>query len=315
MNIIKNKKYFLGASLILVILSIIVVLVKGLTYSIEFTGGSLLEVTYPERPAVSELTQRIEALGIEAQVQALGENNFLIKAGSLTEEQHKALIDAATFVTSSNTAQLSPENSGETEQAVQIQSQGTVERFTSIGPSVGKELQSKAIWAIILVSLGIIFFIAYAFRKITEPVSSWKYGVVAVIALVHDLIIPVGIMTLLGTPIDTLYIVGLLSILGISVNDTIVVFDRIRENLEFNHLQKKDQKFDTTINDAIKDTMIRSVFTSLTLVVVLVVLYLAGPETTKNLSLVLLLGTIVGTYSSIFVASPLLTYLLPKKEV
>ncbi len=315
MNIIKNKKYFLGVSLFLVIVSIIVVFVKGLTYSIEFTGGSLLEVTYPERPAVSELTQKIEALGIEAQVQALGENNFLIKAGTLTEEQHQKLIDAATFTSAVNQIEPATDMLADTKLESPVQSLGTVERFTSIGPSVGKELKSKAIWAIILVSLGIIFFIAYAFRKITEPVSSWKYGVVAVVALVHDLIIPVGIMTLLGTPIDTLYIVGLLSILGISVNDTIVVFDRIRENLEQNHLEKKEQEFDTTINDAIKDTMIRSVFTSLTLIVVLVVLFLAGPETTKNLSLVLLLGTIVGTYSSIFVASPLLTYLLPKKEV
>jgi len=140
-------------------------------------------------------------------------------------------------------------------------------------------------------------------------VSSWKYGFVAVLALFHDIIIPVGILTLLGKDIDTLYVVGLLSILGLSVNDTIVVFDRIRENLAYNHDTKIKESFDELVNRAITSTMHRSIFTSLTLVVVLIALYFVGPVATRTLSLVLLLGTIVGTYSSIFLASPLLTYM------
>jgi len=289
MNVIANKKYFLGVSALLVLVAIVIVAIKGITYSIEFTGGSLLEVSYETRPSLEQITTAIASTGIEAQIQPLGETNYVIKTGPLDEGKHQALTTATT--------------------------DGSIERFTSIGPSVGKELRTKALWAIILVSLAIIFFVAYAFRQVTEPVSSWKYGVVAVIALIHDLIIPVGVMTFLATPIDTLYVVGLLSILGISVNDTIVVFDRIRENLKFNHDKKIDEPFDTTINEAINQTLIRSLFTSLSLIIVLVVLYVAGPESTKTLSLVLLLGTAVGTYSSIFVASPILTYLLPKKTV
>jgi preprotein translocase subunit SecF len=296
MNIIRNKKIFLSISVVLVIISLAVVVVRGLDYGIEFTGGSLLEVSYEERPDVDDLKQSITEAGFEgAQVQAAGDNGYIVKTGPLSEEDRKALIAAA-----------SPE--GE-ELAV-----ASVERFNSIGPSVGKELRTKSLYALILVSLGIVFFVAYAFRKVSRPVSSWKYGLVAVVALLHDIIIPVGILTLLGTEIDTLYVVGLLSILGLSVNDTIVVFDRIRENLQYNNDKSIAEEFDVTVGEAIKQTITRSIFTSLTLVVVLLALYLVGPAATQTLALVLLLGTLVGTYSSIFLASPLLTTLVSKNK-
>jgi preprotein translocase subunit SecF len=198
--------------------------------------------------------------------------------------------------------------------ALEVDNESVIlERFNAIGPSVGQELQTKSLWALILVSLGIVLFVAYAFRKVSQPVSSWRYGTVAVIALLHDIIIPVGILTLLGAQVDTLYVVGLLSILGLSVNDTIVVFDRIREQLQKNQEQEVDESFDSTVNTAVNQTITRSLLTSLTLIVVLLALYLRGPEATQTLSLVLLLGTIVGTYSSMFLASPLLTMLVRKK--
>lgn len=297
MYITRYRKWFIGFSALLVLLSIVVIAVRGLDYGIEFTGGSVLEVSYTERPEVSVVRERVANAGfIDALVQPFqneeGKDGYLIKTKSLTEEERQALIGATTI--------------GE--------SVSTVERFNSIGPSVGRELRTKSLYSLIAVSLGIVFFIAYAFRKISKPVSSWKYGIVAVLALLHDIIIPIGILTLLGTEIDTLYVVGLLSILGLSVNDTIVVFDRIRESLAHNTENNIKEPFTTTVGMAINQTMVRSIFTSLTLVVVLLALYIAGPAATQTLALVLLMGMIIGTYSSVFLASPLLTLFKEKKE-
>lgn len=294
MYITRYRKWFIGFSALLVLLSIVVIAVRGLDYGIEFTGGSVLEVSYAEKPAVEDVRDSIANAGFtETLVQPFGENGYVIKTKPLSETERKALISATTI--------------GE--------NISSVERFNSIGPSVGRELRTKSLYALIAVSLGIVFFIAYAFRKISQPISSWKYGIVAVIALLHDIIIPVGILTLLGTEIDTLYVVGLLSILGLSVNDTIVVFDRIRESLEHNSENNIKEPFTTTVGQAIMSTMTRSIFTSLTLVVVLIALYVAGPAATQTLALVLLLGMIIGTYSSIFLASPLLTMLVEKKDI
>ena len=293
MNIIKYKKIFLGISLSLVLAALAVVGVKGLDYGIEFTGGSLLEISYPQNevPSLEVLHTNLSEVGFDVAIQHFGDNAYIIKTKPLTELERKALIAS-----------------------VNINDTGTIERFNSIGPSVGKELRTKSLYALIFVSLGIVLFVAYAFRHVSEPVSSWKYGVVAVVALLHDIIIPVGILTVLGTEIDTLYVVGLLSILGLSVNDTIVVFDRIRENLAHNEESKIKEDFDATVGNAVTKTITRSILTSLTLVIVLLALYYVGPAATQTLAFVLLLGTLVGTYSSIFLASPLLTY-MAKKEL
>lgn len=295
MFIIKNRKLFIAISALFVLLSLVVIFTKGLKTGIEFTGGSALEVSYPVEENVTResLTAVLgENNFSSASVRAFGEGSFLIKTQSLSEAER---IDLYASVEKAGTAK--------------------VEQFNSIGPSIGKELKTKAIYAIIFVSLGIILFVAYSFRKVSKPVSSWKYGLVAVIALLHDIIIPVGILTLMGTEIDSLYVVGILSILGLSVNDTLVVFDRIREQLLINaENEDEDPDFSETVGKAVSSTIVRSILTSLTLVVVLVALYLAGPAATKTLSLVLLLGTIVGTYSSIFLASPMLTGLVTETE-
>jgi len=287
MHIIKNKKIFIGISLALVVSSILAISIRGLSYGIDFTGGAITEISYLETPDINEIKSNLASASIDAQVQAIGETGVVIKTKELNEEQRKTI---ATLV-------------------VDPYEGASIDRYNSIGLSVGKELRTKSLYALILVSLGIVLFIAYAFRKISEPISSWKYGFVAVITLLHDILIPVGILTLLGVEIDTLYVVGLLSILGLSVNDTIVVFDRIREQLS----EQKEQDFDKLVGDAIYQTIARSLFTSLTLIAVLLALYVVGPDATQNLSLVLLLGTIVGTYSSMFLASPLLTSLVSKK--
>lgn len=278
----------MGISLVLVIASLLVISIRGLSYGIDFTGGAITEISYQEAPDIEAIKTGLVSASIDAQVQAIGDTGVVIKTKALDEAQRKTM---ATVV-------VDPYEGAE------------IDRYNSIGPSVGKELRTKSLYALMLVSLGIVLFIAYAFRKVSEPISSWKYGFVAVATLLHDILIPVGILTLLGTEIDTLYVVGLLSILGLSVNDTIVVFDRIREQLSEN----KDQDFDQLVGDAIYQTIARSLFTSLTLIAVLIALYVVGPDATQNLSLVLLLGTIVGTYSSILIASPLLTVFVSKKS-
>ncbi|MCD5389824.1 MAG: protein translocase subunit SecF [Candidatus Pacebacteria bacterium] len=292
MNIIKYKKIFLGISTALVLIAVAVVGAKGLDYGVEFTGGAVLEMSYDERPSIEEAKTLLVEKGFEVDVQNFGEKSLIIKTQDVSEEGRKSLTSAMSSI--GNNPEL--------------------KRFNSIGPSVGRELRTKSLYALIFVSLGIIFFVAYAFRSVSKPVSSWKYGLVAVIALLHDIMIPVGILTLLGTEIDTLYVVGLLSILGLSVNDTIVVFDRVREELAKNNETSKKEDFDDTVGYAVSKTVTRSILTSLTLVVVLLALYYVGPVATQTLALVLLLGTIVGTYSSIFLASPLLTYMVSSKK-
>lgn len=291
MNIIKYKKIFVIISALFVVIAGLIIAIRGLDYGIEFTGGSVMEVSYAQKvSSLDNIRTNISSLGIESQVQPFGETSYIIKTGFLSEQNRKDLVNLVS------------------------KDGGSVERFNSIGPSVGKELRTKSLYALLFVSLAIVLFVAYAFRHVSEPVSSWRYGFVAVIALLHDLIIPVGILTLLHVEVDTLYVVGLLSILGLSVNDTIVVFDRIRENLAINNTSKIKESFDDTIARAVNDTFVRSLFTSLTLIVVLFALYFIGPVATRTLSLVLLLGTFIGTYSSIFLASPLLTYMVSKKK-
>jgi len=181
------------------------------------------------------------------------------------------------------------------------------QRFESIGPVIGQELQDKAVEAMIVVLIAIVLYIAWAFRKVSDPVSSWKYGIVAIAALVHDVSIPVGVFVILGkvanVEVDILFVTALLTILGYSVNDTIVVFDRTRENLARDH-HKHD--FDYLVNKSVNETIRRSLFTALTTFLVLLAIYLYGGESIKNFVLALMIGVVAGSYSSIFLASPLL---------
>ena len=185
----------------------------------------------------------------------------------------------------------------------------TEKSFTSIGPSVGKELARKAFILFILVSLGIIFFIAFSFRKVSKPISSWKYGLIAIVTLIHDVLIPVGVFAVIshfnGTEVDTLFVVAILTILGLSVSDTIVVFDRIRENLRSHH----SHAFEQTVGHSLSQVYTRSIMTSLTVIFVLLSLVFFGPHSTRVFAIMLTAGMFFGTYSSIFLASPLLVFL------
>lgn len=300
MNIAKNLKYFFILPAALTVLSLAAVFMWGLKPGIDLVGGSLLQVSYPDgRPPVELVRDAVsnETLGLgEVHVQPSGETGYILRQRDLSPDE-KASLERSLRA-------LGPSADGA--------AAGRMEevQFTSIGPSLGAELLRKAWIAIALVVLCIIAFIAFAFRGVSKPVASWKYGVVAVITLLHDIIVPVGLFALLGqthgAEVDALFIVALLTILGISINDTIVVFDRIRENLRHNGDKGRHEPFERVVGQSIRQTMSRSINTSLTVVIVLAALYLAGPAATKDFALTLLVGMVAGTYSSIFLASPML---------
>ncbi len=287
MFIVKNKRTFISISAILVLLSVVALFVFPLRIGIDFNGGALTEVVYTNsRPPQADLEGALKALNFgSVLIQPTGELGYIIKSSDLNEAQHNLLLKT-----------LSEDGKSVLEE----------KSFNSIGPSVGRELTRKAIMAIIFVSLGIILFIAFAFRKVSRPVSSWKYGLMAVISLLHDVIIPIGIFSILshfyGAEVDTLFVVAALTILGLSVSDTIVIFDRIRENLR----GKTEANFSDTVGKSLDQSYLRSIFTSLTVIMVLLSLFFFGPESTKYFALMLCAGMFFGTYSSIFLASPLL---------
>ena len=286
MFIIKNKTVFLTISALLVLGSIAIISIFGLKFGIDFKGGALMEVSYANaRPEPQDIENALKTLNIgEPIIQETGDTGYIIKTRTLTETERQSVLTA-----------LSMDGKQKVEE----------KNFNSIGPSVGNELTRKAIVAIILVCTAIVLFIAFAFRKVSKPISSWKYGLIAIVTLVHDVAIPSGMFALLGhfkgAEVDTIFVVELLTVLGLSVSDTIVVFDRIRENLRHG-----TTNFAETVGKSLSQTFTRSINTSLTVIIALLALYFFGPETTKNFSLVLVTGMFFGTYSSIFVASPLL---------
>ncbi|MBU4360486.1 protein translocase subunit SecF [Candidatus Parcubacteria bacterium] len=297
LKIIHNRNKFFIASGILVLLSILSLSIWGLNFGIDFTGGSLLEVGVSGEINMSG--QDVSNLIIEkmpeiGQVRTQPTNDgFLIRMRDLNEAEHQKILSVL------NDGIPSPEARDD----ILI----TEKRFESIGPMIGQELKDKALWAILLALIVIIAFIAWTFRKVSKPVASWKYGIGAIIALAHDVIIVTGIFSVLGHfflgfEVDILFVTALLTILGYSVNDTIVVYDRTRENLIYN----PQKTFEDTVNKSVNDTIKRSTNSSLTTLLVLLALYFLGGATIRNFVLALMLGTLVGTYSSIFIASPLL---------
>ena len=294
MFIIKHKKIFVAVSVALVIISLLALVIFGLKVGIDFKGGSISEVEYKtERPAQDAVEANLATLNLgSVLVQPTGAMGYIVKARDLNETEHTALLKA-----------LSVDGKNEL----------TETNFNSIGPSVGRELTQKAIVAVILVSLAIICFIAFAFRKVSQPISSWKYGFIAIATLLHDVILPVGLFVILsryfGAEVDTLFVVAVLTILGLSVSDTIVIFDRIRENLR-NVASIKSVDYHEIVGRSLRQSYVRSISTSLTVILVLLALFFFGPVSTKYFALMLTAGMFFGTYSSIFLASPLLVWVL-----
>jgi len=290
MDIIKYRNVFFVFSGVLILAGIFAFGLFGVKQGIDLAGGTNWQIQI-ENPEIKESDLKsvlVETLSyFNLLVKALPEKNFLIRLPNISEENHQKYY------------QVLKEKFGEVKE----------QSFASIGPTIGKELKQRFIWAFLLGLLGITLYVAWAFRKISFPVKSWKYGVIVILCGFHDIIIPLGLMALLGwrqgIEIDTNFIVALLFILGYSINDTIVVFDRIRENLFLTHHQSNFD-FAGVINAAVKQTFSRSLNTSLTTILAILPLYFIGPLSLKYFILTLVLGIIVGSYSSIFIASPLL---------
>lgn len=291
MFVISYRKYFYALSGIVILGSILAALFLGLHVGIDFKGGSLIEVVYTsERPAIDLVKNSLTDPAFAGySIRPTGTNGFILRTPFLSTETHTKALAAL---------------SGNGQWPL------TESRFDSIGPTIGKELKTKSTLAVGLVIFAIVIFIAFVFRKVSEPVSSWKYGLIAIVALLHDVIVPTGGAAILGyfigMEIDALFVTAILVVLGFSVHDTIVVFDRVREHLRVNKEYGKREPFEETVGKSVAETFNRSINTSLTTVLALVALYFLGSESTHNFALTLIIGIIAGTYSSIFLASPLL---------
>lgn len=286
MTIIGMRKISYTFSGILVCLSVIALFIWGLKLGIDFTGGSLLEVEYTDiRPDHDVMVQSLAKIGItNTVVQPTGDRGVFLRLADLSEDKHQETLKVLSSLGALNE-----------------------KRFDSIGPTIGSELKRNSLWALILVLIMIVLYISFAFRQVSRPMASWKYGVAAVIALFHDVFIPLGVFAYLGhyygIEIDTLFVTAILTVLGFSVHDTIVVFDRIRENL---HKIGGRVDFEEVVEQSIKQTVVRSINTSATVFFVMALLYFLGGASTKFFALTLLIGVFFGTYSSIFIASALL---------
>lgn len=269
----------------------------GLPLGIDFTGGSLMQVSYPAgRPALADIQAQVATVSLgTVSVRESGSLAIVIRSRTLLPEEHTAVI-AALSRNASMDSTSSP--------------QATELSYTSVGPALGGQFAAKALWALLAVGLAIALYVAFAFRKVSHPVPSWVYGITVIIMLVHDLIVPAGFYAILahftGAEIDALFVTALLALLGYSVNDTIVVFDRIREHLARNEKTNLKEEFEHTIGKSISETLTRSINTSLTVVLALLALVFFGAAATRDFALVMLVGVIAGTYSSILLAAPLL---------
>ncbi len=284
MNIIGRRKIWYVISAILTIPGIIALFLWGLKPGIDFRGGTLLEVKFSKNLTVNQVQDGLKDVNLGSLVvQTTSQNSILIRTEPIDQETHLKINEALSKV-------------GESQEL----------RFETVGPTVSRDLTRKAIIAVILASLAIILYVAFAFRRVPRPASSWKFGICAVLALIHDLAFVTGLWAILGHffgyEVDALFITGLLTIMGFSVHDTIVVFDRIRENLR----KHPSLDFEENANNSIIQTLNRSLNTSLTVLIVLSALYFLGGATLKHFILLLLIGITIGTYSSIFNASPLL---------
>ncbi|HVT74954.1 MAG TPA: protein translocase subunit SecF [Candidatus Paceibacterota bacterium] len=295
MFIVQYRKFFYVLSALLIAGSVAALWVWGLKPGIDFKGGSIVEVEYASstRPVLSAVQTGLDTLDLgEYSVRETGSTGFILRTAELTPDQHTAVLS---ILGSANGAK---------------QTDMSEKRFDSVGPILGEEALQKSWISVLLVLLAIVLFITFAFRGVSRPVKSWKYGIIAIIALAHDIIIPAGVFALLGhtagIEVDTLFVTALLVVLGFSIHDTIVVFDRVRENLKHNHEGKQKKPFDVIVGESINQTFVRSINTSLTTLIAIFVLYMVGAEATRHFSLALLVGIAAGTYSSIFLGSPLL---------
>lgn len=316
---IAQKKILLAISALVVLGSLAIIAGVGLPLGIDFTGGALTEVVYEQNaPESDAVTEALNPLGlgdfsVRATTDELDRPGYIVRTIDLTEDERQAVQGA--LLAFGESAEIT--------------------RYTSIGPVIGEELKEKAVWAIAGISLIIIIYIAFAFSGVSYPVGSWVYGGITILALLHDVLVPAAVMALLGffvgAEADVLFVMALLAVLGYSVNDTIVVFDRVRENLQKYRQEKKvavkdtdglereevvyilQKPFSEIVGISVDQTLLRSINTSVTTLLALTALLVFGGEVTRTFTIVLMAGVVAGTYSSICFANPLLVYLAERK--
>ncbi len=282
----KYRKIYFVFSGTLVLLSIVGLIIFGLKPGIEFTGGSILEIEYKnQRPSHENIRKVLSAFNLNPVIQSTGEKGVIIRMKDIDEDTYLKVINAL-----NKQSEIVEEKTG----------------FQTVGPVIGRELRRKTGIVMIMALIAILMYIAFAFRTVSYPVKSWQYGIAAIIALFHDVLIPLGFFSVLGKfygiQITIPIITALLTIFGYSINDTVVVFDRIRENL----LKRTDPTFEEVVDRSLNQTLTRSINTSLTTLIVLFAIFFFGGATLEYFALALIIGISAGTYSSIFIASPLL---------
>lgn len=283
-DFVGKKRYFFVLSAAIILIGIIFFAVNGIPWGIDFTGGTVMTVEFDKPVEKSDVEKEFAAIGHdEAVIQDTGDNTFIVRTKELEDSERLELVDSLKEMGMTET----PE-------------------FNSVSDPIAKEKASGAVWAVVIAAIGILLYISWAFRKLPKP---FRYGTCAIIALVHDVLIALAVFAILGSALDLeinlMFITGLLTVIGYSVNDTIVVFDRIRENLG----KVSRQGFETVVNNSLVETLNRSLNTSLTTLIVLVAVYLFVGEAIESFILVLIVGVISGTYSSIFIASQFLVVL------
>ena len=287
-KIIKNRKIWLSLSTVFVTLSIIALFLWGLKPGLDFTGGSLMEVKFAgTQPTVAEINQAFSNSNFgNLVVQPTGNQTIILRFQETSQEKREQAFASL-------------------ETLEQAEAGLTELRFESIGSSVGAELRSRAFWLVFFALLIIIIYITFAFRVVSKPLPSWKYGLIAIVSLAHNILLTCGVFAVLGhffgTEVNTTFIVALLTVLGYGINDTIVVFDRVRENLPKSHLS-----FGETVNESLNQAFVRSVNTTTTTLLALVAVLIFGGDSIRDFVLALTIGIFCGAYSSLFLAAPLL---------
>jgi preprotein translocase subunit SecF len=287
MNIVSLRYVWYVFSAVLIAGSLFAFGAYGLKQGVDFTGGSLISVRFDSRPTPMDVSNALEGKDFgEVLVQRVGDTDLNIRTKTLSTDEHAALTKALTGAFG-NVQEL---------------------RYDAIGPAIGAELREKSWKALLLVFAGILAYIAYTFRKVSRPVQSWKYGLITIATAFHDVVLPIGLFAVLGhffqVEIGTPFIAAILTIMGYSINDTIIVLDRVRENLH-----RMEGQFEHIVSTSLRQTYQRSFNTSMTTLFSLIAIYFFGGESIHDFALALIVGIVTGTYSSIFIASPLLVTL------
>lgn len=284
MNLVKHRKKYFILSAIIIAIGLITMGVRGLNYGIDFTGGTIIQINLDKNEPLQDLRDVMSEFDKDAEIIFTGteKKEIIIKSTlNLTREESASVFQA--YKTKYNLKADKPE------------------QVEAIGATIGQEIQRKALLSVLIASIGILIYVSIRFEL--------KFGIAAVLGLIHDVLVMLSIYSILNLTIDSTFIAAILTVIGYSINDTIVIFDRIRENLKIT----KTREIDLLINTSVKQTLRRTLSTSFTTLVMIGLLYVLGTEAIRAFALPLMLGVIVGTYSSIFISSPI-WYMLKSRK-